>query len=485
MLESLTNRIAAVLQHVPRSRLFFKIFGWFWLTTIAIHIAFSVGSALTGVHVVPQGNMYATVAPLLAAEAVDTFESGGAPAFTQFSEHNFSQNQGTLFLLDGFYADVLSRSLPPNGVRVAKEARLGQLTVFGPHLAAYRYLSRSGRPYTLLLAMRDGPGQFREIWGLSALWFVAAIGAVVTMLCWWLTYHIVSPVHHIQAAAREVALGNLSARVAPEVHLRGDELAALARDFDGMVSRLESLIRSQKSLLNSVSHEVRSPLARITLAVEVLRDGWVSEAENALAHLDRDVSRLDILMGQLLTLSRLDTGLGYQERQSLDLVQLVEEVCTDGDFEARANGKRVLFRSSLARLDLPANSTALRSAVENVIRNGIRFSETGAQVLVDLRVIDQSIGTCIQVRIRDHGPGVPEDYLSAIFQPFFQVKGGSVSQVGNGLGLAIALEAVRMHRGSILATNLSPSGLEILIEIPLDHAAAPAHTLTGKSSTLS
>ena len=184
MLESLTHRLQTVLRHVPRSRLFFKIFGWFWLTTIAIHVAFTVGSALTGVHVVPQGNMYATVAPLLAAEAVDTFEAGGAPAFTQFSERNFSQNQGTLFLLDGFYEDVLSRSLPPNGVRVAKEARLGQLTVFGPHLAAYRYLSRSGRPYILLLAMRDGPGQFREIWGLSALWFVAAVGAVVTMLCW-------------------------------------------------------------------------------------------------------------------------------------------------------------------------------------------------------------------------------------------------------------------------------------------------------------
>ena len=485
MLESLTNRVAVGLQHVPRSRLFFKIFAWFWLTTIAIHVAFSVGSALTGVHVVPQGNMYATVAPLLAAEAVDTFETGGAPAFTQFSEHNFSQNQGTLFLLDGFYADVLSRSLPPNGVRVAKEARLGQLTVFGPHLAAYRYISRSGRPYTLLLAMQDGPGQFREIWGLSALWFVAAIGAVVTMLCWWLTYHIVSPVHHIQAAAREVALGNLSARVEPEVHLRGDELAALARDFDGMVSRLESLIRSQKSLLNSVSHEVRSPLARIALAVEILRDGPVSEAGNSLAHLDRDVSRLDILMGQLLTLTRLDTGLGYGERESLDLVQLVEEVAADGDFEARASGKRVVFRSDPGRLDVLANATALRSAVENVIRNGLRFSEGGAQVLVDLRVIDQPTCTCVQVRVRDHGPGVPEDYLSSIFQPFFQVKSGSASQAGNGLGLAIALEAVRMHRGTILATNLSPTGLEIVIELPLDQASMPAHTLLGKSSTLS
>ena len=203
MLESFINRSAGVLKHVSRSRLFLKIFCWFWITTIAIHVAFSVGSALTGVHVVPQGNMYATVAPLLAAEAVDTFETGGRPAFTHFSEHNFSQSQGTLFLLDGFYADVLARPLPANGILIAKEARLGQLTIFGPHLAAYRYLSRSGRPYTLLLSMHNNPSELREIWGFSALWFVAAIGAVVTLLCWWLTYHIVSPVQQIQTAARE------------------------------------------------------------------------------------------------------------------------------------------------------------------------------------------------------------------------------------------------------------------------------------------
>lgn len=484
MLEGFLNRMTTALKRVPTSRLFFKIFGWFWLTTIAIHVAFSIGSELTGVHVVPQGNMYATVAPLLAAEAVDTFEAGGKPAFTQFSERNVGRNQGTLFLLDGFNEDVLSRTIPANGLRVAKESRLGQLTIFGPHLAAYKCLSRSGRPYVLLLAMHDNPGQLREVWGLSALWFVGGIAAVVTMLCWWLTYHIVSPVHQIQTAAREVALGNLGARVTPKVHRRGDELAALAEDFDGMVSRLESLIRSQKSLLNSVSHEVRSPLARISLAVEILRDGLPSEAGNALAHLDRDVSRLDVLMGQLLTLSRLDTGLGYGERESLDLVQLVEEVTADGNFEAQANGKRVLFTSDLARLDVCASETALRSAVENVIRNGIRFSPSGCELLVKLQMLERSTNQFARIRICDCGPGVPETDLSAIFQPFFQVKGGSVP-LGNGLGLAIASEAVRMHHGTILARNLSPSGLEVAIEIPLDRGLpAAVQNPVEQSSTL-
>ena len=476
MLEGfLSRRTGALKRVVPRSWLFLKIFGWFWLTTIAVHVAFTVGSALTGVHVVPQGNMFSTVAPLLAAEAVETFEAGGVPGFTEFSK----RNQGTLFLLNGFYADVLSRPVPANGVRIAREARLGQLTIFGPHLAAYKSLSRSGRPYTLLLVMRDDPSEFREIWGLSALWFVAAIAAMVTMLCWWLTYHIVSPIHQIQTAAREVALGNLSARVVPKVHRRGDELAALARDFDGMVSRLESLIKGQKSLLNAVSHEVRSPLARIALAAEILRDGPASEAESAIAHLDSDVSRLDVLMGQLLTLSRLDADLGHGERESINLVQLVEEVAADGNFEAQAEGKRVLFRSALARLDLLANAIALRSAAENVIRNGVRFAPPGSEVSVDLRVVEQATGDCIQLRVRDCGPGVPEEHLAEIFLPFFQVRGESIPLVGNGLGLAIALEAVRMHRGTILARNLLPSGLEIDIEIPLDAASAPPHNLIG------
>ena len=470
MLEGFLNRSAGTLNRVvPRSWLFLKIFGWFWLTTIAVHVAFTVGSALTGVHVVPQGNMFATVAPLLAAEAVDSFEAGGVPAFTEFSR----RNQETLFLLNGFYADVLSRTVPTNGVRIAREARLGQLTIFGPHLVAYKTLSRSGRPYTLLLVMRDGPSEFREIWGLSALWFVAAIASMVTMLCWWLTYHIVSPVHQIQTAAREVALGNLSARVAPKVHRRGDELAALARDFDAMVCRLEALLKGQKSLFNAVSHEVRSPLARIALAAEILRDGPASEAESAIAHLDSDVSRLDVLMGQLLTLSRMDADLGHEERESIDLVQLMEEVTANGNFEAQAEGKRVLFRSALARLDLLANTIALRSAAENVIRNAVRFAPPGSEVSVDLLVVEQAMGPCIQLRVRDGGPGVPKEHLAEIFLPFFQVRGEYIPVLGNGLGLAIALEAVRMHRGTILARNLLPSGLEIEIEIPLDTAPTP------------
>ena len=184
-------------------------------------------------------------------------------------------------------------------------------------------------------------------------------------------------------------------------------------------------------------------------------------------------------MGQLLTLSRLDTGLGYGERESLDLVQLVEEVTADGNFEAQANGKRVLFTSDLAQLDVWASGTALRSAVENVIRNGIRFSPSGCELLVELQMLERSTYQSARIRICDCGPGVPEEDLSAIFKPFFQVKGGSVPLVGNGLGLAIASEAVRMHRGTILARNLSPSGLEIAIEIPLDGAPTAYRTPSG------
>jgi signal transduction histidine kinase len=143
----------------------------------------------------------------------------------------------------------------------------------------------------------------------------------------------------------------------------------------------------------------------------------------------------------------------------------------------------VIFRSASASVDVSASANALRSAVENVIRNSIRFSPAGSEVSVDLRIVKQMNGLWVQVRVSDCGPGVPEDSLSAIFQPFFQVHHASVPLAGNGLGLAIAFEAVRMHRGTILARNLPPSGLEVQIEIPLDLAAATMHRPADKKSS--
>jgi signal transduction histidine kinase len=264
-----------------------------------------------------------------------------------------------------------------------------------------------------------------------------------------------------------VAQGDLKARVPSYVARRFDELASLAKDFDSMVGRLDLLIQTQKNLLNSVSHELRSPLARINLSVALLKKRHPTDSDDIFQRLDRDVARIDLLMGQLLTLSRLEAGLSPAEREDVNLAELVEETAADSNFEAETSGKSVIFRTKGSIILKNADAHALRSACENVIRNAVRFTRPGTNVDVVLEVDRSTAQPLALFSVRDHGPGVPEDSLEAIFQPFYRINGDAQAIGGNGLGLAIASEAIRLHRGTISAANLRPAGFEITIRLPI------------------
>jgi signal transduction histidine kinase len=269
-----------------------------------------------------------------------------------------------------------------------------------------------------------------------------------------------------------VAQGDLKARVPLPVCKRHDELASLAEDFDSMVDRLEALIEAQRNLLSSVSHELRSPLARINLSVALLRKYPLRDNEETFQRLEREVSRIDLLMGQLITLSRLEAGLSFGERGEVDLFQIVEEVVADGNFEARVLGKSVSLTATDLVIVNNADPHALRSACENIIRNAIRFTPPGTVVQVVLEVDNGSPERLATLSVRDHGPGVPEGSLESIFRPFVRIDGEDATAAGNGLGLAIASEAIRVHGGTISATNLIPTGLEIRIQLPAGEAMA-------------
>ena len=444
-----------------------KIFLWFWLTTWGLIHVFLFGSYLTGVRVVARPNMYATVAPILAAEAVRIYESGGPEAFARFSQGNIDDQERQLYLLDGFNHDVSSRPLPDEASRLARAAKSGQLVVLRGQWAAYKFVSSTGQPYILLLHMKFGIGDMKEVLLGYRLPFSISVFVLVTLLCLWLSYHVSSPVSKIQTAARQVAQGNLKTRVPVSVGRRHDELSALARDFDSMVERLDVLVSTQKNLLNSVSHELRSPLARISVTHAMLREQCSPNNADMFERLDEEVARIDLLIGQLLTLSRLETGMVGGKSGDVDLVELVEEVCADGDFEAQATGATVSFHTDVSAVVARADLHALRSACENVVRNAVRFTRPGSEVQVTLDVDRSRPETIALVRVRDCGPGVPDEHLRAIFQPFFRVGEHDGSTVGNGLGLAIASEAIRLHRGSISARNLQPAGLEIVIQLPV------------------
>jgi two-component system, OmpR family, sensor histidine kinase CpxA len=456
---------------VPLGRLFTKVFLWFWLTVLALFAIF-LASRL-GTRLVPSTELIASFAPRVADEAAHAYESGGPQEFEQFDRGLVGKSGLELYLIDGYGKDVLSRPIPSDSLSIARAARSDGriLSRFGlrSHSSSYKFTSPSGRPYVLLVR---APLQLAKILDSTAGGGLPLLGVVllmVTFFCFWLTHHIVAPIQGIQSAARKVAAGDLSVRAPLEISKRHDELAALAADFDAMVERMSAFVRSQKDLLSTVSHELRSPLTRLIMSLALLRKQPPIECEELLQRMERDVERVDTLMGQLLTLSRLETGLSSDGKDSVDLSQLVQEVVADGDFEARSCGKSVRLQAEGGIVIEKADQQALRSACENIVRNAIRFTAPGSEVEVILKTEKMSPSSQAVLSVRDHGPGVPGELLQQIFQPFFRVKeptGNPRENNGTGLGLAIALEAIRQHRGSIIAANANPIGLEVKIMLP-------------------
>jgi two-component system, OmpR family, sensor histidine kinase CpxA len=458
---------------VRMGRLFTKVFLWFWLTVLALFAMF-LASRMLGTRLLPSTDIIASFAPRVADEAAHAYESGGPQGFEQFDRELVGKSGLELYLIDGYGKDVLSRPIPPDSLSMVHAARSDGriLSRFGlsSHSSSYKFTSPSGRPYVLLVRSRLQMGKFLDATAGGGLPFFGVVLLMVTLLCFWLTHHIVAPIQGIQSAARMVAAGDLSVRAPVEISQRHDELAALAADFDAMVERLSAFVRSQKDLLSTVSHELRSPLARLMMSLALLRNHSSCEPEELLQRMERDVERIDTLMGQLLTLSRLETGLSSDARDNVDLSQLVQEVMADGDFEARSCGKSVRLQAEAGIVIEKADQQALRSACENIVRNAIRFTRAGSEVEVILKIDRISPSSQAVLSVRDHGPGVPGELLQQIFEPFFRVlapSGDPRANQGTGLGLAIALEAIRQHRGTIIASNTDPIGLEVKIMLPM------------------
>ena len=469
------SKVFRFRDRVPVHRLFVKIFSWFWVTALVIIGIIFVGRRVMDLRPIESSSMYASVASMLAAEAARAYESGGPAGFTRFASSLAGDHKSQLFLLDEFNKDVLSRAISRETLRLASAAGKDQLvTKYIPlyeRVAAYKFVSSSGRPYTLVLYEHSAPLNLTGVLLSPGIPFLLGLLFVVTVLCFWLAYHIAAPIHNIQSAARRVAQGDLSARVPHAVSLRRDELAALAMDFDSMVERIETLIRTQRNLLTSVSHELRSPLARLNVSLALMRKHTPQEAFDICERMERDIARIDALIEQLLTLSRLEAGLSLGERENVNFTLLVQEVVADGNFEAQSLGKSVSLESSSPVVLETADSLALRSACENIVRNAIHFTRPGTEVNVALGIDNAASSRHVFLTVRDQGPGVPKDALQNIFSPFFRINGPGRRKEGNGLGLAIALEAIRLHHGSITASNLNPEGLEISVRLPVSGPA--------------
>lgn len=330
-------------------------------------------------------------------------------------------------------------------------------------LAARKFQTASGAEYSLIIRWtRPQPVQ---VFGETRLRYARWIGLFITALivCYILALYLTSPIRKLREAAQRLADGELDTRVADRVGRRGDELSGLARDFDVMAEQIESLITSQKTLSRDISHELRSPLARLNVALEIAKTKANDATRPSLDRIETESNRLNEMIGRLLTLSRLESGTDDFERANVNLRKLVEQVSADAEFEAAAKGRSVKV-VKLDECSLKGSESLLQSAVENVLRNALKYTKPETTVEVAL---EAQYGNA-RIVVRDQGGGVPEEQLKNLFRPFYRVgEARDRGSGGTGLGLAITEQAVHAHDGSVAARNVN-GGLEVEIKLPLN-----------------
>jgi two-component system, OmpR family, sensor kinase len=272
-----------------------------------------------------------------------------------------------------------------------------------------------------------------------------------------LAYTFSRPLNTLKHAFREAGKGRLGIRIATQGRKRNDEIGELLNGFDHMAEEIENRIDQQKALLHDVSHELRSPLARLNLAVGLARQN-PAQLENSLQRIETEAERLDQLIGQLLNLSRLDSGQATPNLAAHNIVELLTAVVEDAQFEAGQDNKEVVFINHAKTFKLHCDPESLQGAFDNVLRNALKHTPAQGQVTVRCELHRQGL----RIAIEDQGPGVPVELLPKLFTPFF--KHGKHS--GHGLGLAIARKSVQAVKGRLTAQNRAQGGFSVLIELP-------------------
>jgi signal transduction histidine kinase len=380
--------------------------------------------------------------------ARDEFRTGGRTALKEYLASLDRIFGGSHYLLDAHGIDLVSgqnRSalLPPPPAIKSRIRAHGHWTL--SHEA----------PDGKFWFAAEGQLDRLHIWTFLPYYFLV-IGATC-VLCWLASVGVVSPIRRIAGTIAQFGQGNLAARVKTA---RQDEIGQLGRSFNQMAERLERLIVSERRLLSDISHELRSPLARLKFAVKLARTSADSNA--ALDRIERDVDRITSLVADIVEITFIEGDPAVQGARTVHAGEIIDEVVRDCAVEAEFRGCSIEVDGKLTG-EVLGSRELLRRAVENVLRNGIRYAPK--QSIIQLSMTENHRDAAIAVR--DYGPGVPEDVLTRIFDPFFRVeeardaKGG-----GSGIGLSIAKRAVQLHHGTITAENASP-GLRVQITIPL------------------
>ncbi len=402
-------------------------------------------------------------------EAIKAYEDEGMQTLDEYAEDLLEKSGIHIILFDANGQALTRRRVPRRMQHMATRA-LRSNEVVSPMMGERNWLAgpiknSTGNRYVVAIGLpKKLPARhlLRNLthgflgWQLLLLLVITAVG------CFFLARSLTAPISRLRRATRQFSAGDLTTRIGSQI--KGQtELAGLARDFDDMAGHIEDLIGAQKRLLRDISHELRSPLARLGVALELARpDGNPEVRQKALQRIELEAERMNEMIGQLLSLTRLEADVCQLERKPFNLSGLLERLVQDADFEAKNRRCRVILQHS-GPVSFNGSEELLSRALENVIRNAVKYTAIESNINVELTMTTQEI--CIH--ILDQGPGVPEESLEKLFDPFYRVADARDRQSGGtGIGLAIAERAIRLHSGSIQATNRPEGGLAVEIRLP-------------------
>jgi signal transduction histidine kinase len=443
--------------------LYSRILVWFWLANAAVTATILALTLISGA--APLGRRWLAVSiDLYAQTATDAYRSGGTRALDAYL-NRIQSSVSMRAALIGPDGKVLSTEPLPSGasslVEQARATGESRFT-YGITWLGASIVQRPQGNYVFVAHVNALRRFSREV-GAGGL-VGKAVAALVAgcLLCWLLARSITAPIRTLQSAVRSLGAGDLSVRVSPRIPPRNDELTELAHEFDRMAGEIESLRKEQHRLLGDISHELRSPLTRLSISTELASRGDVE----SLDRMRKDITALDDLIEQILTLTRLEMQQQVRTQSNVPLSKLLMALVDDADFEAREQGKNVVLEAQQL-CSVRGEPGLLRSCLENVIRNAVRFAPIATSVRVVLEKGQRDKKPFAIVTVEDRGRGVPEELLSHIFEPFYRVAGGAEDGSGSGLGLAISERIVTLYGGAIRAYNRKAGGLAVVIEFPL------------------
>ncbi len=448
--------------------LYWKIFLSFWLATILIIITTAwVTSEIAQKSSIPAREH--VFMDSYANAAVATFESGQHAALRKWLAQTGASKKMTLYLLCST-GEIIGNATPPLEIKniasdlVNEELDEGLLK-FGNLIISHEILSTSGKAYRLAAVSEKPLSHFVVIpWAGLTIRLTIAI-FISGLICYLLSLYLTQPLRSLGMAAKSIATGKLNTRVGQfKGHYR-DEIAQLSNEFDRMAEQLESLISSKERLLQDISHELRSPLARLQIAIELGRKKASPKADIEFCRMEVECLRLNNLIGEILQFARLDRSTEELNKTHINILDLVNRIIEDANFEFGEEQNKVQLIAA-ENYELLVDERLMHRAIENIVRNAMRYSPSNKKVTISLSTNKEK--TTLFIDIDDYGPGVPEEQLKNIFNPFYRVDTSREKKTGGyGLGLSIAEKAIQLHQGTVIALNRPQGGLQVRITLPL------------------